>query len=60
MWPTTFPIRCQACGDNVILPDGTRGKVPCFKDGEDWFEPGDINTDWSLIHSHQVGWKNYT
>lgn len=60
MWPTTFPIRCQACGDNVILPDGTRGKVPCFKDGEDWFEPGDINMHYSLVTSHQQGWKNYT
>jgi len=29
-FPSTFPVRCQACGKNVILPDGTRGDLPCF------------------------------
>ena len=36
MWPTSFPIRCQTCGDNVILKDGTRGHFPCYPEGENW------------------------
>jgi len=38
-FPTTYPVRCQACGDNVILPDGTRGKFPCASEEETWFVP---------------------
>jgi hypothetical protein len=38
-FPTSFPVRCQACGANVIKPDGTRGPVPCFPEGEDWYVP---------------------
>merc|ERR1712118_69903 len=37
-FPSTFPVRCQACGKNVILPDGTRGDLPCASDDE-WFVP---------------------
>merc|ERR1719262_808023 len=38
-FPSTFPVRCQACGKNVILPDGTRGDMPCASDDEQWFVP---------------------
>jgi len=38
-FPSTFPVRCQACGKNVILPNGTRGDWPCFPPGENWFVP---------------------
>jgi len=56
MFPTTFPVRCQACGKNVTLPDGTYGPNPCFPAGEDWLEPGD-NTSWS---KHNAGLLNYS
>merc|ERR1719305_1697249 len=29
MFPSTFPVRCQACGKNVTLPDGSKGPFPC-------------------------------
>jgi hypothetical protein len=38
-FPSTFPVRCQACGKNVILPDGTRGDLPCASADEEWFVP---------------------
>jgi hypothetical protein len=38
-FPSSFPVRCQACGANVVKPDGTRGSVPCFPEGEDWYVP---------------------
>lgn len=62
MYPSSFPIRCQACGENVILPDGTKGKWPCFPDGsgEDWFTPGNVTAHPELITQHQMGFNNYT
>merc|ERR1712118_184528 len=38
-FPSTFPVRCQACGKNVILPDGSRKDVPCADDDEQWYVP---------------------
>jgi len=38
-FPTSYPVRCQACGANVVLPDGTKGELPCFPKGEDWYVP---------------------
>jgi len=31
MFPSSFPVRCQACGNssNIIRPDGTKGPWPC-------------------------------
>jgi len=45
MFPSSFPIRCQACGKNVILPDGTRGDLPCASEEEQWFVPSTHRTD---------------
>jgi len=39
MFPTSYPVRCQACGADVVLPDGTRGNLSCFPEGEDWYVP---------------------
>jgi len=38
-FPSTFPVRCQACGKNVILPNGTRGDLPCAPKDEEWYVP---------------------
>jgi hypothetical protein len=38
-FPSTFPVRCQACGKNVIMPDGSRGDLPCADDDETWYVP---------------------
>lgn len=55
-WPTSYPVRCQTCGDNVILPDGSRGSFPCYPDGEDW-----VNASQPLNSaSNHAGWVNYT
>jgi hypothetical protein len=45
MFPSTFPVRCQACGKNVTLPNGTYGEFPCAPKGEDWFVPGNTTED---------------
>jgi hypothetical protein len=60
MFPTTFPVRCQACGDNVLLPNGTFGNLPCAPSGEDWYKPGDGTKDPSITQSHIAGAQNYT
>lgn len=56
MFPETWPTRCQQCGDDVILPNGKRGKWPCHSPGEDWFEPGDYMKHYDLITKHKAGW----
>jgi hypothetical protein len=38
-FPSQFPVRCQACGSNVILPDGSRGEFKCASEQETWFVP---------------------
>jgi len=40
MFPKQFNVRCQACGTNVILPNGTRGNLSCASPNETWFVPG--------------------
>jgi len=60
MFPTSFPVRCQACGPNVLLPNGTTGNNPCFPPGEDWFVPGDGQKDPSITASHVAGAQQYT
>jgi len=44
-FPTTFPVRCQACGKNVILPNGTRGDLPCASEQETWYMPSETRDD---------------
>merc|ERR1719456_1025451 len=44
-FPTTFPVRCQACGKNVILPNGTRGDLPCASEQEAWYVPSETRDD---------------
>jgi hypothetical protein len=39
MFPKTFPVRCQACGKNVRLPNGKMGSYPCAGAAEEWYEP---------------------
>ena len=39
MFPSSYPVRCQACGENVILPNGTRGDLPCAPQEEQWYTP---------------------
>jgi hypothetical protein len=39
MFPSKWPTRCQACGDNVTLPNGTRGAFPCAPEVEQWYTP---------------------
>merc|ERR1711939_892907 len=62
MWPSTWPARCQGCGKNVILEDGTRGEFPCVPpgSGEDWALPGNIVQYPELITQHQNGFRNYS
>lgn len=60
MFPTTFPIRCQACGMNVILPNGTRGNLPCSPAAEDWFVPGDGTKNATITQLHKTALENYT
>jgi len=43
-FPSSFPIRCQACGKNVIMPDGSRADVPCAPADEEWFVPSTKRT----------------
>lgn len=57
MMPTQFPLRCQACGKDVLLPNGTRGEYPCVPKGEDWFQPGNTT---GITAQHVAGAKNYT
>jgi hypothetical protein len=45
MFPTTFPVRCQACGKNVTLVDGSKGSFPCAPEGEDWLIPTDSSAN---------------
>jgi len=58
MFPTTYPVRCQACGKNVTLPDGTYGEWPCFPKGEDWFKAGKNGSD--VSKEHNDGLVNYS
>jgi len=60
MWPSQMNVRCQTCGKNVILPDGTKGEFKCAPDGEEWALPGNINKYPELITQHQSGFKNYS
>ena len=68
MFPTTFPVRCQACGKNVLLPNGTKGDVPCAPKDEMWFKPNmHINNktnkameDASTIAEHNNGLMKYS
>jgi len=59
MFPTTFPVRCQACGENVIFPNGTRGTWPCSPADEAWFVPGDGSKNASLYADHAAQLNKY-
>jgi hypothetical protein len=58
MFPSTYPVRCQACGKNVTLKDGTYGEFPCHADGEDWFVAG--GNDSATAKAHNDGLVNYS
>jgi len=60
MWPSQFNVRCQSCGKNVILPDGSKGEFKCAPDGEMWAIPGNIVQYPELVTSHVNGFKNYS
>jgi hypothetical protein len=59
MFPTTFPVRCQACGVNVIMPNGTRGNLSCSPADEAWFTPGDGTKNASIYSDHAAKLNNY-
>merc|ERR1711964_491968 len=64
-FPSTFPVRCQACGKNVILPDGTRGDLPCASEEETWFVPSMNRTDKganpaAVVSEHNTKMEAYT
>jgi len=40
VFPSEWPVRCQSCGPDVILPNGTIGDLKCYPDGEDYMLPG--------------------
>jgi len=64
MFPSTFPVRCQACGKNVILPDGSRGDLPCAPEVEEWYVPSEnrsydgANPE-SVMKEHLAGMVKY-
>lgn len=59
MFPTTFPVRCQACGPDTLFPNGTRGYLPCAPEDETWFTPGDDTKNASLIADHAAKLHEY-
>jgi len=60
MYPQWWPTRCQACGNNTIMPNGTVMNFPCYRPGDDWFMPGNVTKYPELIKSHNEHMKNYT
>jgi len=63
MFPQTFPIRCQACGKNVLLPDGTKGDLPCAPEDDMWFEPTEKRNEQGTsdkTEEHKQRLLNYT
>jgi len=60
MYPQTWPARCQACGKNTIMPNGTRMDLPCYRPGDDWFMPGNVTKHPEIVTSHNEHIKNYT
>jgi len=59
MFPTTYPVRCQACGQNVTFPNGTKGYWPCSPKDEAWFEPGNDQKNTSLPYIHAAALEHY-
>lgn len=49
MYPQVWPARCQGCGNNTIMPNGTRMNFPCYRPGDDWFMPGNVTKYPELI-----------
>jgi hypothetical protein len=64
MFPKTVPIRCQACGKNVTLPNGKKGEYPCAEPDEEWFMPAlkrvNGSTPPALLAEHKAKYANYT
>ena len=67
-FPTTFPLRCQACGKNVLRKgdDGKWGwgEHACTPEGEDWFVPCSQRDDKGAnlpecMSKHNNGMQNY-
>jgi len=54
IWPSRWPTRCQACGPDVMLPNGTIGDLQCYPDGEDYFDPD------AQLQEHQRAYRNYS
>jgi hypothetical protein len=42
------------------MPNGTRGNLTCFEDGEDWYATGDIQKFPQLVQEHQEAFQNWT
>jgi hypothetical protein len=59
-YPQWFPTRCQACGNNTIMPNGTKMNFPCYRPGDDWFMPGNVTKYPELVESHNEHMRNYT
>jgi len=60
MYPQWWPTRCQACGKDVIMPNGTVMDFPCYRPGDDWFLPGNVTKYPEIWHDHNEKMKNYT
>lgn len=59
-YPSMMPVRCQSCGPEVVLPNGTVGALKCYPDGEDYMLPGSWDKYPQLVTAHQNAWRNYT
>jgi len=63
MFPQSFPVRCQACGKNVLLPNGSKGDVPCAPDDDMWYVPTekrDKSGTSDKTEEHKEKLMNYT
>ena len=64
MFPSKYPARCQACGANVTLPDGTYGPFPCAGEDEQWYVPStnrskDGANPPAVVQDHNSKLENY-
>jgi len=59
MFPQSYPVRCQACGKNVSLPNGTYGDLPCAPEDDQWFRAAQTEAD-EASTEHKQKLLNYT
>lgn len=60
IFPSAFPVRCAACGKDIIWPNGTIADMKCHPDGEDYMLPGDRTKNTSLIQIDAAAVRNYS